>query len=211
MLKRRSMLGLTFAGLAGFGFTNRLAAESGNGAPAEEWLEAIASRKHRAFLDIRTFDPSGTPYRKAANLLKALTDAHGAVEREVGIAFGAGSTAIAHVLGPKVWSEYRVGAKVASWARSADEAESLRTDPAKWAAIGATEIAAMRSRGMRVLACRNSMRRWAGEFAAETGESAEVVNAKLIAGLHAGVEPVPAMIAAAVLAQSRQLSYVAIG
>jgi hypothetical protein len=37
------------------------------------------------------------------------------------------------------------------------------------------------------------------------------VNAKLIAGLHPGVEPVPAMIAAAVLAQGRQLSYVAIG
>jgi intracellular sulfur oxidation DsrE/DsrF family protein len=205
------MLGMTIAGLAGLGFSSRLAAESIQGAPSEEWLDAIASRKHRAFLDIRTFDPSGTPFRKAANLLQALTQAHGAAEREVGIAFGAGSSAIAHVLGPKVWAEYGIGAKVAGLARSPAEAASLRTEAAKWSALGGTEVATMRSHGMRVLACRNSLRRWAGEFAVETGESIDVVNAKLIAGLHTGVEPVPAMIAAAVLAQSRQLSYVAIG
>lgn len=211
MLERRSMLGLTIAGLAGLGFPGGLGAESRNGPAADTWLEAIASRKHRAFLDIRSFDPSGTPFRKATNLLTALTEAHGAVEREVGIAFGAGSSSIAHVLGPKVWAEYGVGAKVASYARSPAEAESLRTEPAKWSALGATGVATMRDHGMRVLACRNSIHRWATEFAAETGESADAVNAKLIAGLHAGVEPVPAMIAAAVLAQSRQLSYVAIG
>ncbi len=51
----------------------------------------------------------------------------------------------------------------------------------------------------------------AREFAARTGEAPEAVNSKLLAGLHEGVEPVPAMVAAAVLAQALHLSYVAIG
>ncbi len=211
MIERRRMLGMAIAGLAGASIPGTLRASAPEPLEADDWLESIAKRKVRAFLDIRTFMPDGTPFRKASNLQRALIDAHGVKPEEVGIAFGAGSASIAHVLGPKVWAEYGVGRKVAGLAKTPEEAASLRGDPAKWAAIGGEGVAAMRAAGIRVLACRNTMGHWAQDFAAETGESAEAVNAKLIAGLHPGVEPVPAMIAAAVLAQGRRLSYVAIG
>ncbi len=211
MMERRRVLGMALAGLAGASLPRPLHAAASGPLGADDWLEFIAGKDYRAFLDIRSFAPDGTPFRKAANLLRALVEAFGAKPDQVGIAFGAGSSSIAHVLGPKVWAEYGVGRMVAGLARTPAEATSLRDEPAKWAATGGEAVATMRSAGMRVLACRNSIGHWAQAFAAESGETPEAVNAKLIAGLHAGVEPVPAMIAAAVLAQRRDLSYVAIG
>jgi hypothetical protein len=64
---------------------------------------------------------------------------------------------------------------------------------------------------VHVLACRNTMARWSRDLAARSGETAEGVQARMLKGLSAGVEPVPAMVAAAVLAQARNISYIAIG
>ena len=211
MLERRRMLGMALAGLAGASLPRPLRAAASVPLGADDWLESIARKEFRAFLDIRGFAPDGAPFRKAANLLRALVEAHGATPDQVGIAFGAGSSSIAHVLGPKVWVEYGVGRKVAGHARTPAEGASLQNEPEKWAATGGEAVATMRAAGIRVLACRNSIGRWARDFAAASGETPEAVNAKLIAGLHEGVEPVPAMIAAAVLAQRSNLSYVAIG
>lgn len=211
MIERRQVLGMAIAGFAGVSLPGALHAATPETIEVGAWLESISKKKVRAFLDIRSFAPDGTPFRKASNLLRALIDAHGAKAGEVGIAFGAGSSSIAHVLGRKVWAEYGVGRKVAGAAKTPEEAASLRTDPAKWAATGGEGVATMLAAGIHVLACRNTIGHWAQDFAAETGEKVEAVNAKLIAGLHPGVEPVPAMIAAAVLAQGRHLSYVAIG
>lgn len=209
MIPRRNLLGWVLAGTAGLAVApDRLRATSTGQA---DWLDAIAGKTHKAFLDIRSFATDGTPFRKADNLHRALTEAHGARAEEVGIAFGAGSSSIAFVLGSAIWREYRVGSKIASAARNAEEAASLRDEPEVWAARHLEEIRAMKAKGMQVLGCRNSIWRWARDFAAVTGEKPEAVNAKLLAGLHEGVEPVPAMIAAAVLAQGRGLSYVAIG
>lgn len=210
MIPRRNLLGWLLAGTAGLAIRpDRLdAAPRG---VEEDWLEALAPKAHHAFLDIRSFDPSGTPFRKAHNLHRALTEAHGARPEEVGIAFGAGSSSIAFVLGPAIWREYKVGVKVGGTARNAEEAASLRDEPEAWTARHLEEIQGMRAKGMRVLGCRNSIWRWARDFAAVTGEVPEKVNEKLLAGLQPGVEPVPAMIAAAVRAQERGLGYVAIG
>jgi hypothetical protein len=209
-MERRHALGWLIAGSAGL-LTPRGSLQAEAPGSTDAWLEAIASRKVRAFLDIRSYAPDGTPFRKVANLRTALIEAYHVKANEVGIAFGAGSSAIGHVLGESVWREYGVGAAVASHARSPEEAASLRNEPAKWAEIGAKGVQDVLGQGVRVLACRNSIGKWARDFAAQTGETPDAVNAKLIAGLLPGVEPVPAMIAAAVLAQSRRLSYVAIG
>jgi intracellular sulfur oxidation DsrE/DsrF family protein len=75
----------------------------------------------------------------------------------------------------------------------------------------AAGVAELRSFGVRVLACRNTIARWSRELAAISGETPEGVQTKLLKGLSPGVEPVPAMIAAAVLAQSRNAAYVTIG
>ncbi len=210
MQPRRRFVGSLIAGAAGLAHASTAAATGPVGRD-EKWLEAIAAKQHRAFLDIRTFAPDGTPFRKVANLRRALIESHGASASEVGIAFGAGSSSIAHVFGVDIWRAYPLGAHVAGYARSPEEAASLRDEPAKWADTGAREVARMLVDGTTVLACRNSIRRLATDFANVTGETPDAVNAKLLAGLHPGVESVPAMIAAAVLAQASNLSYVAIG
>lgn len=209
MLPRRRLLELTLAGAAGLGLTRRLGATSPR--TDDEWLEALAKVPHATFLDIRSFNPDGTPFRKVSNLRKALTEGHGVAAADVGVAFGAGSGAIAYVLNETIWRRYPVGAQVASDARNDAEAASLRNEPAKWAAAHAREVATMRAEGTRVLACRNTLARWSRDFAAASGEPAEAVNATLLANLHPGVEPVPAMIAAASLAQHRGLAYITIG
>jgi hypothetical protein len=209
MLPRRRLLGFSLAGLVGATWPRRLEAVAR--AEDDPWLEALAALSHSTFLDIRGFLPDGTPFRKVENVRRAMVEGHGVPAAQVGVAFGAGSGAIAYVLNAAVWSRYPVGAKVAGAARDEAEAASLRTEGAKWTAAHAREVAAMVATGVRVLACRNTLARWARDFAAVHGESADTVNAFLLDNLHPGVEPVPAMIAAASLAQRRGVSYVAIG
>lgn len=209
MLGRRRLLGLAISGSAGLALPRGLRAAPQP--PVDDWLEALASRPHKAFLDIRAYATDGAPFGKANNLRIALVQSYGIRAEEIGIAFGGSGNSIAYLLGLGIWTEYGVGAKVASSARTPAEAASLRDEPARWVSAHLAEVNRMLADGVRVLACRNSIGRWAREFASITGETPDAVNSKLIAGLHPGVEPVPAMVAAAVLAQGRGLSYVAIG
>ena len=78
MIERRRMLGMAIAGLAGASIPGTLDAAGSAPLGADEWLESIARKKVRAFLDIPSFLPAGTPFRKASNLQRALIDAHGA-------------------------------------------------------------------------------------------------------------------------------------
>jgi hypothetical protein len=211
MIERRRVLGMAIAGIAAASLPDALQATGTSSSTPDDWVTDLAKKEYRAFLDIRSFGPDGTPFRKASNLVRALVEAHGVKAEQIGIAFGLSSSSVAHVLGPKVWSEYGVGHKVVGFAKSPAEAASLTDDPAKWAAIGGKGVAGLLAVGVRVLVCRNTIGAWAQEFAAETGETVQAVNAKMIAGLHPGVQVVPAMIAAAVLAQRADLSYVAIG
>jgi intracellular sulfur oxidation DsrE/DsrF family protein len=207
MVERRRVLGWLLAGSAGAAVTPEVLS-AGPRSADEPWLEDLSKRTHRAFLDIRSFTPDGNAFRKAMTLRTTLMGSYGASAAEVGIAFGAGSNGLAHVLGPDFWEEYRIGDKLAP------------AHPAQAAALSAhrkvgTEmadgVAELRSFGVRVLACRNTIARWSRELAAISGETPEGVQTKLLKGLSPGVEPVPAMIAAAVLAQSRNAAYVTIG
>jgi intracellular sulfur oxidation DsrE/DsrF family protein len=207
-MKRRSMLQWMIAGSASLSFPDKLLAEPSQ--RSEEWLESIAGKKHRAFLDIRSFTPDGSAFRKTHNLFNALTESHAVPASDIGIAFGAGSDSIGHVLSAAVWKEFPVGKYLATTAAPRDSA-SLVSDPEKWAEAGGEGVREMLKYGVRVIACRNALGRWARNFAGITGEAPAMVNARLIAGLHPGVETVPAMIAAAMRAQERGAAYIAIG
>jgi len=61
-----------------------------------------------------------------------------------------------------------------------------------------------------VLACRETIGRWAERVATKKGESAVDVASRITSGLHEGIEPVPAMIAAAMVAQERAAKYIAL-
>jgi hypothetical protein len=207
MVERRRMLGWLLAGSAGAAVTP--AALSGSGRREDEpWLADISGRTHRAFLDIRSFMLDGNAFRKTATLRSTLMASYGAAASEIGIAFGAASNGLAHVLGPDFWEEYRIGDKLAA------AHPELATALAAHRTVGtqmAAGVAEMRASGVHVLACRNTMARWSRDLAARSGETAEGVQVRMLKGLSAGVEPVPAMVAAAVLAQARNISYIAIG
>jgi hypothetical protein len=207
MIERRRMLGWLLAGSAGAAVTPEVL--SARGATADEpWLSDIAGRTHRAFLDIRSFMLDGSAFRKPAALRSALMSSYGAAAADIGIAFGAASSGLAHVLGPDFWEEYRIGEKLApAYPAQATALMAHRSVGTEMAA----GVAELRAIGVHVLACRNTMARWSKDLSAKTGESPDAINAKMLKGLSPGVEPVPAMVAAAVLAQARNLSYVAIG
>jgi hypothetical protein len=208
MTERRRLFRWMLAGSAGLTLNpSRLVAEAG--ARDEPWLRFAASRKHRAFLDIRSFMLDGYAFKKAATLRNTLMSSFDARADEIGIAFGAGSNGLGHVLGPDLWEEYRIGDKLAHAARP-EELAGLKAHRAAGTQMAAG-VAEMKANGVRVLACRNTIGKWSRDLAAATGETPDAVQAKILKGLSPGVEPVPAMIVAAVLAQARELSYVAIG
>lgn len=207
MVERRRMLGWLLAGSAGAAVTPNVLS-AGAGPEDEPWLADLSSRTHRAFLDIRSFMLDGSAFRKPAALRSALMASYGASADQIGIAFGASSNGLAHVVGPDFWDEYRIGEYLAP--AHPDQAAALREHRAVGTQMAAG-VAGMRAIGVRVLACRNTMARWSRELAAKHGQTAETVQATMLKGLSPGVEPVPAMIAAAVLAQARNAAYVTIG
>ena len=178
--------------------------------PDDGWLTALAARRQKAFLDVSSFDLGGAPFRRAVALQTALVTAHGVPESEVGIAFGAHSGAVAYLLSPEIWQAHDVASLVAAGLRP-DAAAALRARGAAAASVGADAVRQLRDLGIVVLACQNTLTRWARGFAVTTTSSPEQMLALLLRQLHPGVIPVPAMIAAAVRAQSRGLGYVALG
>jgi hypothetical protein len=177
-------------------------------APGDAWLDAIARKKHKAFLDVGYFAPDGAPFRRTKALMTALHDGYGAADSAIGIAFGAHSSALAYMLTPAAWDELGLVELVAVSNLNPTDAQTVRNGTKNWGAVGADNVLDLRQRGVHFLACRETIGRWAGKLATARGGSAQEYAAKIVSGFHPGVEPVPAMIAAAVVAQSRGLGYV---
>jgi intracellular sulfur oxidation DsrE/DsrF family protein len=208
---RRSFVQKAFGGAIGallLGSTREAAASPA--LAVDPWLEEIVRKKHRVFLDVGVFATDGGPFRRVTALMQALHDHYGASDAQIGIAFGAHGSGLGHVLTPAAWDKLGLVDLIAGSNLRAAEAQALKSGTHNWGTLGAENVAQLRQRGVKFLACRNTIGRWAGKIAAQRGTAAPEVVAEIVAGLHAGVEPVPAMIAAAVVAQARQLSYVTI-
>jgi len=206
--ERREFLRLTVGGVAGLALGTK-ALEVPRAAPADEWLEAIAGKKYRAFIDVGRFAIDGVAFRRATALFTALRANYGAADSDIGVALGAHSTALAHLLSPALWDELRIAELVAP-ALATNDAAVLRSGKLNWAIVGREGVQELRARGVRILACRNTIARWARELAVARGGNANDLARTLTSGLDDGVEPVPAMIAADVLAQQKGVPYVAI-
>lgn len=210
MNRRRAFLFASAGGAVGImaGSARTLAA-AGAGTSAHLWLEFVAARQHRAFLDVGRFAADLAPFRRAENLMASLRESESAASADIGIAFGAHSTALGYLLTQRAWDEF----SLVEWLTAQlDERErdAFRAR-ADWGAESAARIEQLRAAGIRILACRQTMRRWAKTLATRAGVDERDVATRLAESLHAGVEPVPAMIAAAVLAQERRLAYVDLG
>jgi intracellular sulfur oxidation DsrE/DsrF family protein len=178
---------------------------------SDPWLDTLATRKHKVFLDVGLFGTDGGAFRRSKALMTVFNQTYGAPDGDIGIAFGAHSTGLGYVLTPAAWDKLGLVEQIAGGNLRSAEVAALRNGTRNWGSIGAENVPALQARGVKFLACRNTITRWADGIARRrgTGTGAEVT-AEIIAGLHPGVEVVPAMIAAAAVAQPRGLSYIAI-
>ncbi len=175
----------------------------------EAWLTALATKKQKAFLDVPTYFVDGSPFRRSNALLAAFTGAYAMPAKDIGIAVGFHGPALAYTMTADAWKEYDLLERVAKSLR-AEDAAALRAMGAGAPALGVEGLKDMVGKGMHVLACRNTMMRWARDLATKRQQEPEAVMKALEASVQPTVIAVPAMIAAAVLAQSRGISYVAI-
>jgi hypothetical protein len=177
----------------------------------DPWLDAIAGRRHKAFLDVSYFVPDGAPFRRTRALMATLKESYGAADTNIGVAFGAHSSGLGYLLTPAAWDELGLVELLASLNLRSADAQTLRSATKNWGSVGAEGVAEFRERGVRFLACGQTIQKWSERIASARGGSAPDVATKIRAGLHAGVEQVPTMIAAAVVAQGRGVGYVAVG
>jgi intracellular sulfur oxidation DsrE/DsrF family protein len=183
-----------------------------NATPAaadDPWLTAIAAKKHKAFMDVMHFFPDGTPFRRAKNLLNVMHESYGAAESDIGVAVGMHGRGLVHLVSQAAWNDLGLMEWLAPQLNGA-EAAALKAGAGTFAAASAASVVELRARGVRFLACRETIAKWAQRVATQKGETPTAVSERIVRGLHEGVEPVPAMIAAAVVAQERGVRYIAL-
>jgi len=208
---RRRFLRWTLGGAAGALLTGS-ARELGAApqAAGDPWLDALAIRKHKAFLDVGYFGLDGGAFRRTKALLATLHENYGASDKEIGVAFGAHSSGLGYLVTPATWDELGLGELIAAANLRMVDAQAIRGSSRNWGTLGAENVAELQQRGVRFLACRQTIGRWADKIATGRGVAPTEIATRLTAGLHPGVEPVPAMVTAAVMAQARRLAYVSL-
>lgn len=229
MSSRRSFLVTSVGGAAGAALipvaaaTAAAAARSGESPPESprespapahmgsaqaDWLDRLAAAKHKAFLDIGHFFADATPFRRANNLLDAMRTSFATPETDVCVALGFHGTGLAHVLTEATWT----ATSVVEFLRE-EGTPAAATAPGNQALVATSLQRAreMQARGALLLACGSTIRRLAARAAASGGVPAPEWEARIRRGLADNVIVVPAMIAAAMLAQERRVPYIAIG
>jgi intracellular sulfur oxidation DsrE/DsrF family protein len=207
---RRSFLRWTLGGVAGLAVTAASRPDDASVTPDDPWLAAIASRPHKAIMDVMHFFPDGTPFRRAKALLTVLRESYGVAGRDVGLAVGFHSAGLAQLMREEAWADLGLMAWLAPQLNGAGAAALRAGAAGTFAKAGADGVRELRALGVHVLACRQTVGGWAQRVATQKGETVDAVRERILRGLHEGVEPVPAMIAAVVLGQERGARYVAV-
>src|ERR1700722_8781223 len=104
-------------------------------APDDAWLDAIAGKRYKVFLDVSYFAPDGAPFRRTRALLTVLHDSYDTADGAVGIAFGAHSSALAYLLTPATWDELGVVELVAGSNLRPADAQTVRSATKNWGTL----------------------------------------------------------------------------
>ena len=198
MVGRRSFVVRLLAALPLTATPARAATRTAESTP--EWLAALKKTRHPVFVDSPILHADGTPLRRALNFLSL----HKAGEAAVALGFhGAG---LAYAFDDALWRELKLAE------RFNIPGELARTsNPFARASVGgAPTLVELASRGVRLLACRNTMRRWSENYTAQLGRPAAEILAMFEQGLVPSAEIVPAMILAAATAQEERVPYVVV-
>jgi hypothetical protein len=217
---RRDFLLRALAGAAGLAVTDAsaLGAAPLRAADDEAWLKAYEGKKHKVLMDVMEFFPDETPFRRAKTLLRVMRESYGAHEGDVALTVGMHGRGLAHLVATSVWTDLGLTAWLAPQLNSAAGAGMKAMEVSdgtfgtisNYALMNRDSVKELRDLGVHFVACRETIARWAQRKATQSGESVEIVTARIIHGLHDGVETVPAMIAASVLAQEAGARYVAV-
>jgi len=206
---RRKFLRGTLGGVAGLAVADASLLNAATTAADEPWLAAIAAKKRKAIMDVMHFFPDGTPFRRARTLLNVMHESYGAAEGDVGLAVGAHGRGLAHLVSAATWDDLGLAEWLMPQLNGAEGA-ALKAGAGMFATASAASVVELRARGVRFLACRETIARWAQRVATQKGETPAAVTERILKGLHEGVEPVPAMGAAVVVAQARGVGYIAL-
>lgn len=209
---RRSFLGRLGALLALGAVPSSLAAVESGGrgsgagdayAPDERWLEAVAQREHRLFVDTATLTDVAA-FRRTLNFLDVYNTDFGTADGKLGVVIGMHGGAIALALGDALWAKYRLGERL-----GVKDAAGAPVTAHPFRAGHAATIEGMKARGVHLLACNRTLMRLSRELAGATGDAA-ALHRELVAGVLAEVQVVPAMIVAVSRAQERGIPYIAV-
>ncbi len=179
-LPRRGFLGRITAFAAGAGLIaadgaqNTAHAMPDGVAPDEAWLTNMKG-VHRSIFDT----PSMTAARAVPhvrNYLDTYREAYGLADDKVSAAIMAYSSALPMLFDDAAWEKYAFG-------------DSPRNPHA-------SQLNALRARGVTLLGCNNTLRRISGELAVKRGETADAVRADLLTHILPGVIIVPGAVIA---------------
>jgi intracellular sulfur oxidation DsrE/DsrF family protein len=210
---RRGFLASLAAGLTAIpaaGLFNRAGAEASD---HDAWLVALKG-KHRQFFDVASLN-GGIPLRRAHAFLATYASAYGIKESDVNAIFGAHSAALGFTFGDAAWTKYELG----KWYNVNDPATGQPAVRNIWIELQTpvprvppeAAISRLMTRGVKFLACNNTLNALSTELAAARGVEMSAVRQDLLAAMLPGVTVVPAMVIAAGRAQEQGVSYVALG
>ena len=177
----------------------------------EEWLRGLEG-KHRQFFDVGSMQ-SGAPLRRVHNFLATYASAYGLSEADINALFGAHGAGLPLVLGDAAWSAFGLGQLygVIDPASGAPATRNIFARPGAAMGIPAeASIARLQARGVRFLACNNTISSLAQQLGAKRQDAADVRQA-LVASILPSVTVVPAMLVAGNRAQEEGLTYAALG
>lgn len=172
--------------------------------PDERWLEAVAQREHRIFVETGTL-PDVPAFRRTLNFLDVYNSDFKIADARLGVVVGLHGGAISLALSDALWAKYGFGERlgVKNAAGSPAVAHPYR-------AGSAATIEGLAARGVHLIACNRSLLRFSRELAGASGDAA-AVHRELVAGALPEVQVVPALIVAVSRAQSRGIPYIVVG
>lgn len=186
-------------------------ARAGERADTEPWMRGLDG-KHRVAVDIATLR-DGHPLAQIKAMLDTYRDEYLAEGRAVSLVAAVRGGALPLALDDATWTglllaermDLRDARTKTAWSRNVFARPGLGAPVPD----GAT-VSALQERGVRVLACRNTIRGLAARLATPEMNTASVER-RLEEGLLPGVMIVPAMVVALARLQERRFSYVYAG
>jgi intracellular sulfur oxidation DsrE/DsrF family protein len=177
----------------------------------EPWLAGMHGM-HKQFMDAGEI-AGGKPLKRTHNFLQSYSAAYSMPESSINVLFGAHGNALALVCGDDLWNRLELGAL--RGIQDPDTHQPAVRNPFLSAdrpldAFGLnpeSSLTGLQKRGVRMLACNNSIESLAATLAAQGRGSEPSLHAELIAGLLPGVMIVPAMLVAANRAQEEGFKY----